>query len=309
MELVAAKCTQCAGEIAVDPAQDAAVCKHCGTPFIVKQAINNYNTTLNINDSGVTADSLIAHADILLQDGNFAKADATYEKVLERAPHDHRAHWGKLLCKLNVSDVSDQSAEAVVKRNFHPSVQTEEAASRFVDHLCRPHYNNAMRFAPEDAKTKYKDFYDKLMSVTREGKDYAIKYREEVQCELIPSIQSSMVSINSENDMLQKNFHKLKKKAKLYMVIAISCPVIFMLSIFICITLAEMFDVDFIDSFFSIFMVVCFLIMALMFVISKISEQKAVKIGVRMSLLSAEGQRLGAEMQTLNEAINELTNV
>ena len=43
IKLVPAKCTQCGAELEVDPNQEAAVCKYCGTPFIVSRAINNYN--------------------------------------------------------------------------------------------------------------------------------------------------------------------------------------------------------------------------------------------------------------------------
>ncbi len=43
IELVPAVCTQCGAQLEVDPAQEAAVCKYCNTPFIVAKAINNYN--------------------------------------------------------------------------------------------------------------------------------------------------------------------------------------------------------------------------------------------------------------------------
>ena len=41
--LVPAICTQCGGQVEVDPTQEAAVCKYCGTPFIVEKAIQNYS--------------------------------------------------------------------------------------------------------------------------------------------------------------------------------------------------------------------------------------------------------------------------
>ena len=42
-QLVPAVCTQCGAQLEVDPTQEAAVCKYCGTPFIVQKAVNNYN--------------------------------------------------------------------------------------------------------------------------------------------------------------------------------------------------------------------------------------------------------------------------
>lgn len=41
--LTPAICTQCGAKIEVDPRQEAAVCKFCGTPFIVEKAIIDYN--------------------------------------------------------------------------------------------------------------------------------------------------------------------------------------------------------------------------------------------------------------------------
>ncbi|MBE6123480.1 MAG: hypothetical protein E7190_12330 [Erysipelotrichaceae bacterium] len=43
--LVPAVCTQCGGQLEVDPDQQAAVCPYCNTPFIVEKAINHYNVT------------------------------------------------------------------------------------------------------------------------------------------------------------------------------------------------------------------------------------------------------------------------
>ena len=42
-KLVPAVCTQCGAALEVDPSQEAAVCKYCGTAFIVEKAIHNYN--------------------------------------------------------------------------------------------------------------------------------------------------------------------------------------------------------------------------------------------------------------------------
>lgn len=43
---VPAVCTQCGARLVVDPRQEAAVCEYCGTPYIVKKAINNYNVQI-----------------------------------------------------------------------------------------------------------------------------------------------------------------------------------------------------------------------------------------------------------------------
>lgn len=40
---VPAICTQCSGEMTVDPSLEKAFCQYCGTSFLVEKAINNYN--------------------------------------------------------------------------------------------------------------------------------------------------------------------------------------------------------------------------------------------------------------------------
>lgn len=41
-KIVPAICTQCSAQITVDSSQDAAICPHCGTAFIVEKAVKNY---------------------------------------------------------------------------------------------------------------------------------------------------------------------------------------------------------------------------------------------------------------------------
>ena len=49
--LVPALCTQCGAQIEVDPNQEAAVCKYCGTPFIVEKAINQYTSYIHVQNT------------------------------------------------------------------------------------------------------------------------------------------------------------------------------------------------------------------------------------------------------------------
>lgn len=51
--LVPAKCTNCGGELTVDPTQEAAVCQFCGTPFIVSKAVHNYNVQHNTYQTNI----------------------------------------------------------------------------------------------------------------------------------------------------------------------------------------------------------------------------------------------------------------
>ena len=52
MPIVPALCTQCGAAVEVNDAQDAAICPHCRTPFIVEKAIHHYHTTHNYQING-----------------------------------------------------------------------------------------------------------------------------------------------------------------------------------------------------------------------------------------------------------------
>lgn len=92
MALVAAKCTQCGGDITVDNTKEAGICKFCGTAFITEKAINNYNTYItnnnnfsgaNINIVGGDIRNLLEIANNSLNGGNGNKAFEYSNKVLE----------------------------------------------------------------------------------------------------------------------------------------------------------------------------------------------------------------------------------
>ena len=48
MELVAARCPSCNGDIQLDPGREAGFCLHCGTKVLVSEAVRQYNVTNNI---------------------------------------------------------------------------------------------------------------------------------------------------------------------------------------------------------------------------------------------------------------------
>lgn len=57
MPLVPAKCPECGGNINIDSKKRAAICEFCKQPFVVEDAINNFNTTYNItNNNEIKAD-------------------------------------------------------------------------------------------------------------------------------------------------------------------------------------------------------------------------------------------------------------
>ena len=51
MPFVQAKCPECGGMLAVDEEKRLAVCQFCGEPFVVQEAVNNYNTYNTTNNN------------------------------------------------------------------------------------------------------------------------------------------------------------------------------------------------------------------------------------------------------------------
>ncbi len=57
MSLVPAKCPECGGNINVDGDKRLAICEFCKQPFVIEEAINNFNTTYKItNNNEIKAD-------------------------------------------------------------------------------------------------------------------------------------------------------------------------------------------------------------------------------------------------------------
>ena len=96
MPLVNAQCTNCGGFLEVESTKDAAICPHCGTPYIVEKAINNYsinntniiqNATISMKES---ADELWNKALRLYEFGEKEKADDILAVMLKEYIEDPR---------------------------------------------------------------------------------------------------------------------------------------------------------------------------------------------------------------------------
>ena len=61
MPFVQAKCENCGGILAVDSDQKAAICPFCQMPYVVRDAINNYNYVIN-NNTSINAESVNVYA-------------------------------------------------------------------------------------------------------------------------------------------------------------------------------------------------------------------------------------------------------
>lgn len=99
-KFVPGNCTNCGAALQVNPSLQAAICPACGTPFIVQQAVNNFNvhSTGNISVqnavismSGVNAESYVKRAIGLEQQYDYIKALEFYNKALDADPCNQAA--------------------------------------------------------------------------------------------------------------------------------------------------------------------------------------------------------------------------
>lgn len=123
MQFVKAKCPSCGGILEVDKSLEAAICKHCGSAFIVEKAINNFNTINNISNSNVVIygnvednnsniDRLIKNANEFISLGNTSKAMEIYKSLLVKHPENGEIFKG---CQ-NLMDLlieSENKGEAI----------------------------------------------------------------------------------------------------------------------------------------------------------------------------------------------------
>ena len=116
MSLIDLKCTNCGGVLKGDPNQDAMICPHCGSAFIVQNAINNYNNTYNVvnninanvvNVKSQDATTIIKRAFIVLENKDFEYAEKLFNDALIIEPENGDAYLGLLLAENGVSDIEN----------------------------------------------------------------------------------------------------------------------------------------------------------------------------------------------------------
>lgn len=106
MSLVPAKCPECGGNINIDPDKKAAICEYCRQPFIVQEAINNFNSTyiitnnvtneikaenINVYESNAKAENLLKRVRQLADDRKWERALEYCEQVLALDPDNDGA--------------------------------------------------------------------------------------------------------------------------------------------------------------------------------------------------------------------------
>ena len=121
MPLVKAQCSNCNGILEVDNGKDAAICPFCGTPYIVENAINNYNIS-NTNyiqnayfESDNSEDKLIRRGITQLELQEYTDARDTFQQIIKLYPDNFRGWLG--MCILEANDPVEDDDEERYRKN------------------------------------------------------------------------------------------------------------------------------------------------------------------------------------------------
>ncbi len=98
MAFVQAKCENCGAILTVDSNLKAAICDHCGTPYVVQDSINYYNSVtqvehlhadiVNISDEKSAKGRLNA-AEAFMKLGKYEEAEKEYKTVTSLTPQEY----------------------------------------------------------------------------------------------------------------------------------------------------------------------------------------------------------------------------
>lgn len=87
MPLIPAKCTECGANINIDSEKKLGVCEYCGQPFVVQEAIQNFNTSYNItNNNNISAKVVNVYdnksSDFIIKAGELVEYNGSSQNVL-----------------------------------------------------------------------------------------------------------------------------------------------------------------------------------------------------------------------------------
>lgn len=132
MPVVQAKCTSCGANLQVDSSSDTAICPYCKSAYIVEKAINNYNTSVKIDNlsadvvniqSENNIENQIKAAETFIQLRKYNKAIELLEPLTEKYPFDYRTWWGLV-------EAETQMFERINAVAYKSAIKYYEAASQ-----------------------------------------------------------------------------------------------------------------------------------------------------------------------------------
>lgn len=181
MPLVAAKCTQCGAELQVDNQMEAAICQHCGTPFIVEKAITNYNTYVtqnfagaNVTVVGASVDTILERAYMFLEDKKWTEAKDYADKALDVDPKCSEAYVAIFMaqnCYSTIKEISNSESSPAFNSNFEKALKYDSAnyAQSILDEWKQKMYEKAVNI---EMNRKTESGYDSAIALLNKIVDY-----------------------------------------------------------------------------------------------------------------------------------------
>ena len=143
MRFIKASCPSCGGNIELDKDKDTGYCSYCGSKIVKDKILIEHNGNISLNGLA-NEKSLIERAFLFIEDRSFINAEKYFERVLDINPHCSQAYIGKLMCKLQITDIQDLS-------------NCDTPLEKHKEFLL------AMRFASPEELNTYKNLNDKTL--------------------------------------------------------------------------------------------------------------------------------------------------
>ena len=151
------RCESCGAALDIQEGTKIAFCPYCGT----KQTLQL--ETRQILGDGTTIDSLTKRGYMLLEEGEFAKADEYFDRVLEIEPENGRAYMGKLMACIDACDKFDLEEQL---RHMDDNPDKWETFGKAYTLL-----NRMKAFAPDEFRDMFSSDYDEAVELMNKG-DY-----------------------------------------------------------------------------------------------------------------------------------------
>ena len=149
MPFVKAKCTECDAPLVVDPSLKRAKCDHCGTPYLMQDAINYYHYYISgwhgnddFDTSELTSEMKmeLGAAEAVMKLQKYEDALNRFELLSNRIPQEYRVWWGQIRARTreltapieNKADILTLCGLYDSMMHFIPSQKCDEIKQQFM---------------------------------------------------------------------------------------------------------------------------------------------------------------------------------
>jgi DNA-directed RNA polymerase subunit RPC12/RpoP len=115
MAFVAAKCTNCGGELQLDDNLKTGFCQYCGSKVVVQEAIELKKVQVEgkVSVEGLaTVENLLTRGEQSIDEGDYEKAISFFEQAINIDAKNHVAWWGKFNAFFNIEFNSIKGTKA-----------------------------------------------------------------------------------------------------------------------------------------------------------------------------------------------------